>query len=128
MVHERYILPNISRQILSKYLTYNNLYKRNLTLYKSNYSKIHELITVDQDSVLDEIIKQYLVKGNYCSVTTRLQLCKEKLISHPEKEFRIYVDRSVRNTKTEHIESIFGLTIYDENNSLVDTYFSIIEI
>ncbi|CAG8703888.1 17183_t:CDS:2 [Rhizophagus irregularis] len=38
-----------------------------------------------------------------------------------------YEDGSVRNQGTENINSIFGVMIYDENNNLIDKYFSTIE-
>uniref|UniRef100_U9SXH4 RNase H type-1 domain-containing protein n=1 Tax=Rhizophagus irregularis (strain DAOM 181602 / DAOM 197198 / MUCL 43194) TaxID=747089 RepID=U9SXH4_RHIID len=75
----------------------------------------------------DDMISQFLEVGAYRPMTNRLQLCKNRLTTARGAKLNIYIDGSVKNNKTENIEAIFGLMIYDEDNKLLDTIMSTVE-
>ncbi|RGB27684.1 hypothetical protein C1646_768778 [Rhizophagus diaphanus] len=60
-------------------------------------------------------------------MTNRMQLCKNRLTTAKENRIKIYINGSVKFNKTENIEVLFGLMIYDGDNKLLDTLMSTIE-
>ncbi|CAB5369198.1 unnamed protein product [Rhizophagus irregularis] len=125
--NEKIIFPGISGQIIQENFIYDRILKQQPYLYKSTYSKIHEMIPKDEISVLNNILSQFLKTGNYQPMTNRMQLCKNRLTTTRGRTLKIYIDGSVKFNKTENIEAIFGLMIYDEDNKLLDTIMSTVE-
>ncbi|GBC14865.2 hypothetical protein GLOIN_2v1485349 [Rhizophagus irregularis DAOM 181602=DAOM 197198] len=125
--HEKIIFPGISGQIIQENFIYDRILKQQPYLYKSTYSKIHEMIPKDKISFLNNILSQFLKTGNYKPMTNRMQLCKNRLTTIRGRTLKIYIDGSVKFNKTENIEAIFGLMIYDEDNKLLDTIMSTVE-
>ncbi|CAB5359699.1 unnamed protein product [Rhizophagus irregularis] len=125
--NEKIIFPGISGQIIQENFIYDRILKQQPYLYKSTYSKIHEIIPKDEISVLNNILSQFLKTGNYQPMTNRMQLCKNRLTTTRGRTLKIYIDGSVKFNKTENIEAIFGLMIYDEDNKLLDTIMSTVE-
>lgn len=101
----------------------NRKFRYQPELYRSNYSKIHELIPNKTKATVNKIISAYLPIGNYDIIYRQIQLCKERLITVMDKKFKIYVDGSVRYQQTENIEAIIGVMIYNEDNTLIDSIF-----
>ncbi|EXX57697.1 hypothetical protein RirG_204730 [Rhizophagus irregularis DAOM 197198w] len=124
---ERTIFPGISGQVIQENFIYDRILKQQPWLYKSTYSKMYEIISKDKISFIDDMISQFLEVGAYRPMTNRLQLCKNRLTTARGAKLNIYIDGSVKNNKTENIEAIFGLMIYDEDNKLLDTIMSTVE-
>jgi ribonuclease HI len=103
------------------------MFSRNPYLYRTNNSKLHELISEDDNVWTDEIINRYLNNGKYAPTTQKLQRCRNRISTQVTSNFKIYIDGSVQNYGTENIESICGITVYDEQNTLIDSVFSTVE-
>jgi hypothetical protein len=123
----RYIFPEISERILKENFSFNIMFSRNPHLYRTNNSKLHELISEEEDVWTDEIINRYLNNGKYAPMTQKIQRCRNRISTHNNNNLKIYIDGSVQNFGTENIESICGVTIYDEHNTLIDSVFSTVE-
>ncbi|PKY55882.1 hypothetical protein RhiirA4_427852 [Rhizophagus irregularis] len=124
---EKIIFPGMSGQIIQENFIYDRILKQQPYLYKSTYSKIHELMLKSKNSFLDSVLGQFLKTGNYQPMTNRMQLCKNRLTTAKGGKLKIYIDGSVKFNRTENIEAIFGLMIYDEDNKLLDTIMSTVE-
>jgi hypothetical protein len=123
----KYIFPEISERILRENFSYNRMFTRNSYLYRTNYSKLHELIPEDKDVWIDEIIDRYLNNGKYAPTTQRIQRCRNRILDYNDSNLKIYIDGSVQNYGTENIESICGVTVYDAHNNLINSIFSTVE-
>jgi ribonuclease HI len=123
----KYIFPEISERILRENFSYNRMFSRNSHLYRTNYSKLHELIPEDKDDWIDDIIDRYLNNGKYAPTTQRIQRCRNRILDYNDSDLKIYIDGSVQNYGTENIESICGVMVYDAHNNLIDSVFSTVE-
>ncbi|RGB24735.1 hypothetical protein C1646_772659, partial [Rhizophagus diaphanus] len=125
---ERIIFQGISGQIIQENFIYDRILKQQPYLYKSTYTKIHEMLPRNKHSFIDKVLSQFLKIGNYRPMTNRMQLCKNRLTTAKGNRIKIYIDGSVKFNKTENIEALFGLMIYDGNNKLLDTLMSTVKI
>ncbi|GBC32176.2 kinase-like domain-containing protein [Rhizophagus irregularis DAOM 181602=DAOM 197198] len=73
-------------------------------------------------------IDKYLAKGNRYNISyQRIKRIKDRIKLDSSNNIHVYIDGSVINNGRENITSIFGITIYDDKERLIDKYFSTIE-
>ncbi|CAB4482991.1 unnamed protein product [Rhizophagus irregularis] len=73
-------------------------------------------------------IDKYLAKGNRYNIAyQRIKQIKDRIKLDSSNNIHVYIDGSVIDNGSENIKSIFGITIYDDKERLIDKYFSTIE-
>ncbi|PKY32911.1 hypothetical protein RhiirB3_451441 [Rhizophagus irregularis] len=113
----------MSEYYLSELLRYNYAFRTEI-LYKHLELKK----CLDENEMPRDNINRYLEKSNRYNIAhQRIRRIKERITSTKSKEILFYIDGSVRDQGTENIASIFGIMIYDDDNRLIDKYFSTLE-
>ncbi|CAB5313655.1 unnamed protein product [Rhizophagus irregularis] len=123
LVNNAYFYEGMSEYYLSELLRYNYAFRTEI-LYKHLELKR----CLDENEMPRDNINRYLEKSNRYNIAhQRIRRIKERITSTKSKEILFYIDGSVRDQGTENIASIFGIMIYDDDNRLIDKYFSTLE-
>ncbi|CAG8745720.1 11067_t:CDS:2, partial [Rhizophagus irregularis] len=119
-----YYYEGISANFYDEALRYNYAFNSNIIEHRlDNGRMIQYEVPISGDN-----IDKYLAKGNRYNISyQRIKRIKDRIKLDSSNNIHVYIDGSVINNGRENITSIFGITIYDDKERLIDKYFSTIE-
>ncbi|POG60799.1 hypothetical protein GLOIN_2v1787415 [Rhizophagus irregularis DAOM 181602=DAOM 197198] len=119
-----YYYEGISANFYDEVLRYNYAFNSNIIEHRlDNGRMIQYEIPINGDN-----IDKYLAKGNRYNISyQRIKQIKDRIKLDNSNNIHVYIDGSVIDNGSENIKSIFGITIYDDKERLIDKYFSTIE-
>ncbi|CAB5369186.1 unnamed protein product [Rhizophagus irregularis] len=119
-----YYYEGISANFYDEALRYNYAFNSNIIEHRlDNGRMIQYEVPISGDN-----IDKYFAKGNRYNISyQRIKRIKDRIKLDSSNNIHVYIDGSVINNGSENITSIFGITIYDDKERLIDKYFSTIE-
>ncbi|CAB4418121.1 unnamed protein product [Rhizophagus irregularis] len=119
-----YYYEGISANFYDEALRYNYAFNNNIIEHRlDNGRMIQYDVPINEDN-----IDKYLAKGNRYNISNqRIKQIKDRIKIDSSNNIHVYIDGSVIDNGSENIKSIFGITIYDDKERLIDKYFSTIE-
>ncbi|CAB5382454.1 unnamed protein product [Rhizophagus irregularis] len=119
-----YYYEGISANFYDEALRYNYAFNSNIIEHRLDNGRMFQYeVPISGDN-----IDKYLAKGNRYNIAyQRIKRIKDRIKLDSSNNIHIYIDGSVIDNRSENIKSIFGITIYDDKERLIDKYFSMIE-
>jgi ribonuclease HI len=120
-----YYYEGVSVNFYDEILRYDSAFRNNIIQQRLDNK---DLIQYDDRRDKTDNVDKNLEKGSRYNIAyQRIKRIKDRIALNNSKNISIYIDGSVKGNKTEYIKSIFGVMIYDEDDNLIDKYFSTVE-